>query len=215
MSTPISVTPGLFTDLWLRTVSGSSTTQAEQVFVRLDHYYRAAERHYHNWTHVGRCLGFIEEMAEQLVVADEVRLAIWFHDVICIPGQVDNERKSAEFFRQCVGNAAANASLCDRIETLIMATCHCGDLSYIDLAAIADADLGSFCLPWEQFQYDSQNVVKEYGSIDYAKKKTGKVTFLQALLDRPSIYFSPHFQKHYEARARANILRELRQQERR
>ncbi len=207
MPVPIPITSELFIALWLRTVKGSTEDQAKQVYHQLDQHYNKPQRYYHNWSHVGQCLGFIEEMATQLDVADEVRLAIWFHDVICTPGQSDNERHSVDFFRHCIGDPDSRSVLCDRIESLIMATCHCSDLTTIDLAAMADADLGSFCLPWDQFHRDSLQVLEEYGNS--TEKKAGKVAFLQNLLERPSIYHSAHFLQHYENRARCNIQREL------
>ncbi|HED12571.1 MAG TPA: hypothetical protein ENI62_02785 [Gammaproteobacteria bacterium] len=209
MPAPTLITPALFVALWLRTVKNSTKDQAQQVFRQLDQHYNNAQRHYHNWSHIAQCLGFIEEMAEQLEAADRVRLAIWFHDVICTPGQSDNEHRSVNFFRHCVADPVTNSTLCDHIERLIMATCHCGDLTSVDLAAMADADLGSFCLPWDQFHRDSLHVVEEYGDSDRAEKKAGKAAFLQNLLERPSIYHSVHFLKFYESRARDNIQREL------
>jgi len=209
MIDPVDITSTLFTSLWLRTVDDATAIQAQQTYRQLDGHYNNPQRHYHNWSHIGQCLGFIEEMAEQLETADEVRLAIWFHDVICTPGKMDNERHSVDFFRRCVNKSDRNKQLCGRIEALIMATCHCGDLETIDLAAMADADLGSFCLPWDQFHRDSLHVVEEYGNQDSAEKTSRKAAFLQNLLDRPQIYHSAHFLKYYEARARDNIQREL------
>ncbi len=209
MAKPVPITAELFTALWLRTVTDATDSKALQVYRQLDQHYSNSRRHYHNWSHISQCLGFIEEMADQLEVADEVRLAIWFHDVICTPGQPDNERRSVDFFCECVGDTAANSLLCKHIERLIMATCHCGDLTNIDLAAIADVDLGSFCLPWEQFYLDSLHVVEEFGHSEEAENKSGKNCFLQNLLQRSKIYHTEHFQKNYEARARDNIRREL------
>lgn len=66
--------------------------------------YDAMGHPYHNWTHIQTMLADFDTMRHTVRDADAVELAIYFHDVIYVPGAQDNEVASAQHLvRMLVG----------------------------------------------------------------------------------------------------------------
>lgn len=60
--------------------------------------YGENHRHYHTMSHVLDMLKTLDESKENLEHADDVELAIWFHDAVYVPHRNDNECASAALF---------------------------------------------------------------------------------------------------------------------
>src|SRR5947208_14082100 len=58
--------------------------------------YAAAERHYHNLTHIEAMLGLMRSYEHALSDPAAVEAAIWFHDAIYDTHRHDNEERSAQ-----------------------------------------------------------------------------------------------------------------------
>jgi predicted metal-dependent HD superfamily phosphohydrolase len=54
---------------------------------------------------------------------DAVKLALWFHDAVYVPGAVDNEQCSADLFSQW-GRTGFSPTLVEKICSLILITSH-------------------------------------------------------------------------------------------
>ena len=123
-----------FVALW----SCSGGTHAEDVYRMLARCYMEPARHYHTLTHVRRCLRHLDLARDSIPEPDAVELALWFHDVIFVPGAQDNEQRSADWFRRQAGE---RIRACDRICAMILATTHLGIAAELDTRFVCDIDL--------------------------------------------------------------------------
>ena len=72
-------------------------------------------------SHITACLTTYDRAASTLGVNDAVEMALWFHDVIYVAGQTDNETRSADLF-QSLSNAHLPGSFIDRVVRMLIAT---------------------------------------------------------------------------------------------
>ncbi|MGB5494902.1 MAG: hypothetical protein WBM97_10540, partial [Sedimenticolaceae bacterium] len=145
--------------------------------------------------------------------ADQVEMAIWFHDIINVPQAKDNEQRSAELFRS-LADSLFDPAFIAAVVDLILVTTHREQPGDADHQFICDIDLASFGCPWECFIRDSDAVKAEFPGPeeDYFR---GQAAFLKALLARPRIFMTDFFNARYEQQARDNIqllLRDLKKQ---
>lgn len=200
--------PTRFNALWTRCCAGASTVEGGEIFNRLRAAYDEPQRRYHTFAHIAQCLSQFDRAAGGMAVPDAVEMAIWFHDVVYVPGAPDNERRSADLFRQWAGGGFPPA-LIDDIDRLVMATTHLSPPVVVDECWVADVDLSSFGLPWPEFTDDSRNVRAERGDLTDAAFYPAQSRFLHSLSGRVRVFQSEFFHGLLEATARANIARLL------
>lgn len=196
-----------FTALWHRVVPGAAA-QAETIYRRLIELYGEPSRHYHTLNHIRHCLRLCDRTAALMHKPDRVEMALWFHDVLYQPGAQDNERRSADLFRQWAEQGMDPGEL-QRIDDLIMLTTHREPPGQGDGGFVVDIDLFSFSLPWDECQRDGCRIRAEFAAFTDAQYYPGHLRFLRALLDRPTLYYTDFFRQHYEQVARENIARIL------
>jgi len=194
-----------FVALWQRTLPPVAAV-ASTVYARLRTLYGESHRRYHSFNHIQRCLCAFDQVADGVANPDTIEMALWFHDAIYIPGAKDNEWRSAELFRGYAA-ACANSTFVQRVGELIMATTHAGIPDQADERFITDIDLCSFGLGWEQFAADGRQIRAECPQMSDQKYFAGLLRFLQGLLNRPTFFFTEHFEQRYGQIARANTLR--------
>ncbi|MGB5065183.1 MAG: hypothetical protein WBQ37_15720 [Candidatus Competibacter sp.] len=194
-----------FAALWERCLS-SGRALAEMVYAQLVKLYGEPHRRYHTLEHVRHCLGEFDRAAALMDDPDAVEMALWFHDAIYRSGAVDNERRSAELFRQWSEGHADTAFL-QRVDDLIMATTHRSPPAHRDEHFIVDIDLSSFGLPWEAFERDGHRIRAECAEIGDEVYYPGQLRFLLSLQGRPTFFLTEFFQRRYERIARDNIHR--------
>ena len=88
-----------FMGLWRRCLLPGMDDEAPAVWAGIEAQYAEPHRHYHDARHLDHCLRQFDLIAEQIGRPDQVEAAIWFHDVIVVPGRRDNEQRSADYFR--------------------------------------------------------------------------------------------------------------------
>lgn len=197
-----------FVTLWLRVAPTAQVADIEAMHMRLCSAYRQAWRNYHALDHIEHCLRQFDGARAAIADRDEVELALWYHDVVYLPGDVDNEIRSAEWFmRDACGHLPA--AQCERIHALIMATTHHAPPHYATSAWVVDIDLSSFGLPWPDFLHDSHAVRAEMKDQDDERYVVAHSAFLHSLLARPRLFTTEHFHALYEQTARDNITRLL------
>src|SRR6201989_3023597 len=101
-----------------------AATASEGLYHQLVACYSEPHRKYHTIQHLNECLTHLESARELADHADEVELALWFHDAIYDTSKKDNEQRSAEWARDSVQAAGVSGEKADRIYELIMATMH-------------------------------------------------------------------------------------------
>jgi len=194
-----------FAALWARCLDRDELEGAN-VLNQLAQLYAEPHRHYHTLGHIRHCLNEFDRASALMDHPDAVELALWFHDAIYVSGAKDNERRSADLFRQWTDGRAAPAFQ-QRVDDLIMATTHREAPSRDDARFIVDIDLSSFGLPWEAFERDGRLIRAEFVGIADEQYYSGHLRFLQVLRNRPTFFNTEFFQQRYESVARENLTR--------
>lgn len=177
-------------------------------------YYTEDHRHYHTLGHVLDCLKELEEsFIEDATCPEEIRMAIWFHDLVYNTKATDNERRSADIARAVLSgpeNELSVARICDMIKR----TAHGppyktnknvkGHISY-DARILLDIDLSILSSDEDTFAKYEKNIRKEYEWVPQEKFASKRVEFLYLLLNAKHIYWTAFARKNWEDVARTNI----------
>ncbi|WP_244135279.1 MULTISPECIES: hypothetical protein [Burkholderia] len=187
-----------FVALW----SCSGGAHAEDVYRMLARCYTEPARHYHTLVHVRRCLRQLDLARESIPEPDAVELALWFHDVIFVPGAKDNEQNSADWFQR---RAAGRIRACDQIGAMILATTHSGIAAGLDTRFVCDIDLAVLGASRGQFREDGRRLRAERPDLDDRAYDLHERAILRGLLVRPRIYLTDFFYTRCERQARRNL----------
>ena len=193
-----------FAGLWKGASVHFESSHCDEVFEELASLYTGEDRHYHCDEHINQCLAKMDEAKEEKGFHPTVEMAIWFHDVIYSAGDPENERNSAEWFRQRTNQHFSSVTI-DEVSELITATEHREAPGGNRAKLMVDVDLSSFSLPAEEFLEDSRKIRQEFSAKSNTEYIKVQSRFLQELLDRPTLYSTGYFIERYESRARDNI----------
>ena len=197
-----------FRAVWNRCGTSDAEIETDAVYQMLRAHYAAPGRYYHTLAHLHHCLHEFDAIGLRDAGTDAIELSLWFHDLIYVPGAMDNELRSAACFARHARGTLPDA-LVALVERLILATTHRGPPHDSIEAWVIDIDLSSFGLPWPAFLRDSRHVREEQRSVEDALYYAMQSRFLHSLCERTQIFTTDHFRARYEAQARANIARLL------
>jgi predicted metal-dependent HD superfamily phosphohydrolase len=184
---------------------------ATAVFEQLVACYSEPHRRYHTIQHLDECFAKFEELRSEANHPEEIEFALWFHDAIYDTRRADNEARSAAWARATAGAAKLPAAVADRIHSLIMATRHDVRPHEADEKVMVDVDLSILGASPARFdEYESQ-VREEYSWVPAALFRSKRRELLEGFLRRASIFNTRTFVEAYEAQARANLERSIRQ----
>ncbi len=192
-----------FVALWSRCFADAEGETPAAIYADLVRRYSEPHRRYHTCDHITHCLKQLDLAADLMDHCDAVEMGLWFHDAIYEPGATDNELRSAQLFEEVTDSK--KSSLKQNIYDLIMVTKHPEHPKCLDEKFMVDIDLSSFALPWESFIQDSQAVREEFAHVPDESFFAGHLKFLNSLVGRPTFFFTDFFQTRYEATARENI----------
>lgn len=191
----------------------------QQELQRLYNAYSEPQRAYHTLQHLEECLQHLDNY--QLLhpnpndtnddVPDYalVEIALWYHDAIYQPIAQHNERNSAQWAIDFLSRSGANTTVCEQVDSLIMATCHQQEHQQNEdhnQQLLVDIDLAILGTNRERFQEYEQQVREEYKGVRrfiYRKKRRA---VLQSFLALPRIYNTQWFYAHFEQQARQNLV---------
>ena len=199
-----------FDSLWLR--AGGTSDSAMVIINILTDHYGESHRYYHTAGHIENCLRTYDQATLKLGVNDSVEMALWFHDLVHMPGHADNEARSAEQFRS-LSNGQLTTQFMDTVERLIRSTQHLTLSENPDEQFVSDVDLSGLAKPWDTFIADTYLIRQEDETIDNATFQAGLRHFFNRLLDRPHIYGTSWFRARAETTARNNVKRLLTEME--
>ncbi|UEP32735.1 hypothetical protein LMA01_35570 [Burkholderia sp. B21-007] len=191
-------TQARFVALW----SCCGGARAENVYRMLACRYAEPARHYHTLVHVRRCLRHLDLARGAIPEPEAVELALWFHDVIFVPGAQDNEQRSADWFRR---QADGRIRACDPVCAMILATTHAGPAAEPDTCFVCDIDLAVLGASRSRFREDGRRLRAERPDLDDRAYDRLERAILRGLLERPRIYLTDFFYTRCEARARGNL----------
>jgi len=193
-----------FVNLWKVASEHFQSSHCDDVFNELAELYTGDDRHYHGDMHINQCLAKMDEAKAEKGYHFTVEMAVWFHDAIYLPGDRENERNSATWFRQRTSNHFSTDTV-NEVSEIITATEHREAPGGDRAKLMVDVDLSSFSLPTAEFLQDSRRIRQEFGALTTAEFIGVQSKFLRELLQRPSLYSTQYFLEHYESQARANI----------
>jgi len=172
-----------------------------------------SHRHYHDQRHLRECLALWTRWREHSPRADEVAIALWFHDAIYDPQASSNELNSAAWAARSLVRAGADSDTAQRVHDLVMATQHgftqetapAALGSGPDAQLLVDIDLSILGSPAERFERYDQDVRKEYAWVPGFRYQEARAQVLQNFLDRPRLYNGKHAVALLEGQARINL----------
>lgn len=143
-------------------------------------------------------------------MGDVVLFAIFYHDVVYVPGKGDNEYQSAVLAKRALEQLGVPSGMIEEVQHFIEAT------RQHKLPADADPDLKYFIdfdldiLSAEREAYLSYliNVRREYGHLPTGQFAGGRGAFLRSMLSQEHIFYTESFRAK-EEKARKNMHWEL------
>lgn len=199
---------------WLNVMSDLGFDKSLDCFQQLVLAYSEKHRHYHTLKHIGAMLGHLEKVdAEGLIQSDktyhEIAIAIWFHDAIYKPFSATNERDSADWAIKFLEGKGYEQTGIKRIEQLIMATLHNGEITNDADTLMVDIDLtilGASDAVYDEFE---QNVRKEYRWVPFFMYRKKRAELLAQFLSADRLYHNDYFYDRFEQQARKNLTRAI------
>ena len=171
--------------------------------------YSEPHRFYHNLNHINHCLEELTSVKPPLYIPEAVELAIWFHDIIYVIGNNDNEEKSAQVAKNFCQKNISTQAFSHQVESHILATKHTFPSENSDSQYVADIDMSILGQSPDVFDRYEFQVYQEYSSFyslaDYQK---GRISFLKTVLEHP-IYSTGYFKNKYEQSAKINIQKSI------
>jgi predicted metal-dependent HD superfamily phosphohydrolase len=185
-------------------------------FQDLANRYNAPDRHYHNFEHVRHVLSAVgwesrpPLATRRTTSAASLPFAAWFHDAIYDSRAKDNEQRSADYAREVLQSLGIPADVREETARLILLTrTHQTTPDDVRGQQLLDADLAILAAEPEQYDAYAAAIRKEYGWVADNDYRAGRRQVLERFLARPRIYFTERMFTAGEARARANLAREI------
>jgi predicted metal-dependent HD superfamily phosphohydrolase len=164
-------------------------------------------RHYHTVAHLRAVLDEVDALGGSPVV----RLAAWWHDAVYdprAPGDA-NERTSADLAARTLAGLGVPAPARDEVARLVLVTAdHAPGPGDRAGGLLCDADLAVLAAPPRAYDAYAEAVRREYAHLPDEAFRAGRAAVLRRLLTLPALYRTAVADR--EARARANLSRELR-----
>jgi len=178
---------------------------------RLWAHYQDGSRKYHNLEHIDFCFKELDPVITLAANPTVVKAATFFHDVIYNTHRRDNEKRSADYAAKCIQQLGGTRDFWRAVRKVILATRHRGDAQGADEQFMCDIDLAGLGQPYERFAADGDKIRQEYSWVSMHEFCTERAKILQTFLNRKDIYYLPYFGERYEAQARDNLTRAIRQ----
>jgi predicted metal-dependent HD superfamily phosphohydrolase len=194
----------------LAAACGAPSRPAEAFFAELVQRYSEPQRHYHNLSHVRQVLATVERFAGQVSDLQALRWAAWFHDAVYDPRAGDNEERSAEYAARALAAMHVRAAQITAVRDLVLQTkTHQPPDADPHSQVFLDADLAILGADEETYAAYARAIRREYDWVPEEQYRAGRARVLRVSLDRPRIFQTSELFIEREARARANIAREL------
>lgn len=186
----------------------------ENSWKEIEAQYGKKTRQYHNLTHIYDLLNQAEAYQAHITDFDVLCFAIWYHDIIYRATKGNNEERSAQLAASRLkelGWAQGKVSKCER---LILATkSHQMDQNSedTDVKWLLDFDLSILGRDWEVYESYTKQIRKEYSIYPDFLYIPGRKKVLHHFLTAKQIFKTDPYVQAYEAQARSNLEREIRQ----
>lgn len=190
---------------------------SDETFTEIIQRYRTGDgRSYHNLFHIDRMLGFVNQFGHLAKNKHILKVAIFGHDIVYIPGSQTNEQESADVFGLILQKLSVKEEDIVGIKRLIMITQkHTTTDDDIDGKLMIDSDYEILASPDEIYDQYATNIWKEYvgsGKVSEVEFKQGRKSLINGWLEsirKDRLFLTPGIRKNLQAQARKNLEREL------
>jgi predicted metal-dependent HD superfamily phosphohydrolase len=189
---------------------GAAPQAIRDAFADLATRHAEPHRHYHTLPHIAAVLRALHTLCPEARNRPALLLAGWFHDAVYNPQASDNEQRSAELAHRALGLLGVNEpTLIETARLILLTRTHQTAAEDRDGQVLLDADLA--ILGADQPTYDgyAHAIRQEYAWVPEEQYCSGRRRVLQGFLARTRIYYTPALFAQAEARARANLAREI------
>ena len=203
-------------EIWKLIMETWGLTPRRDVFNMLMRQYGMPQRHYHTRQHLDECFALWQQHRSHMENPALVALALFWHDAVYVPENMDNEQSSALQFRTVFltdsglqDSQMLSWKVTARVEALIMGTKGHAASEDNSTRWVNDIDLAILGATREHYDAYTAAIRQEYGWIRGGDYNLLRARFMQTFLERPQIYLTPQMHYEFEDRARKNIAREL------
>jgi predicted metal-dependent HD superfamily phosphohydrolase len=183
--------------------------EGELTYGMLATMYAHPVRAYHNLEHIAAVLGVFDTVRMLAGDRDLVEFSLWLHDSVYFAERPDNEDRSADAAGMLAGLLGCTPEFAARAQECIMATHHSSPPARGDPALVADIDLAVLGAPAAEYDAYARAIRAEFAFASDEQFRAGRMAFLQRMIDKDRIFFTPHFHDELEDAARDNMDREL------
>lgn len=172
-----------------------------------------AQKHraYHTLAHIAACLRHLDDVKDKVERADEIEMALWFHDAVYEPFSDSNEEDSAEWAADWLQARGADKAVVARITDHILDTKSHETPQNLDGQFMLDIDLSILGTPAEDYDEFERNIRREYKRVPGFIFRKKRKTILEGFLKRERIYATEYFHEKLESQARINLGRAISQ----
>jgi predicted metal-dependent HD superfamily phosphohydrolase len=189
---------------------GAGDVDIDAAWVDVARRYGEPHRRYHTLEHVGEVLAVVDRLAGDAADPAAVRLAAWLHDVVYDPSGPGSEAASARYAEERLDALGVPRRLVATVARLIESTAsHRPASDDADGAVLTDADLSILGARPDRYDRYAADVRAEYVAVADDAWRTGRAAVLRDFLDRDRLYVTDTLHDELDARARANLRREL------
>jgi len=198
--------------IWDELTADSDPAAAGTAWAELQSFYGEAIRSYHNGSHLNELLDWADRLHAHLDNPAQVHWAILYHDVIYVPGNADNEERSAELAEQRMRELGVEREEIEGVCAWIRATKSHGlkpPHNTSDGCLFLDMDLAVLGSSAERYERYADQIRTEFKRFPDQLYKPGRCQVLKHFLDRKRIYSSDQMHELMESAARFNLAAEL------
>jgi len=163
---------------------------------------------YHDLLHLTEVLDRLDQLGAAGAEVDStiVGLAAWFHDAV-YDGAPDDEERSAQWAERALPREHA-----DEVARLVRMTVHHRPADDDPAGcALSDADLGILAAPRDRYDAYVAGVRADFAHVSDDDFRAGRSAVLRDLAAKPSLFHTQQGRDLWEASARTNLDRELRE----
>lgn len=193
--------------------SNAPSSVAEKEFIMPLSIYKESHRHYHGLGHLVKMFKDLQKSGIKPISKLAIGFAIFYHDVVYVPGSKENEMQSAIAASKSLNLLRVNKDIIKETVRLIRMT---GDhsicvngLGCIDGHLFLDLDMAILGSNREEYDAYATQIRCEYEHMPQDEYSKGRIKFLNKQLKRKRVFLTDYFHKKYEAIARKNMAREI------
>ena len=177
----------------------------ESILLEIVNAYNQKNRYYHNMNHIGKMFEYARFF--NIKLSDVQTYAIWFHDIVYVPGNKDNEEKSAEVAEKWLSRLNCMSSNIKIVKQIILDT-KLEEPTCIDSGVVIDLDLLDIAYE-DRYDKNKELIRKEFSHLNDEEFRLGRLEWLKFMMNRKTIFVSRYLNHSLEQEAKRILTKEL------